>query len=151
MAPAFAERLAQLVLRVPEPVHQLPVACRLFDRVQIRALNVLDDRDLKHFGVVEIADEDGHLVQLRALRGAPATLTGDDLVIALGFGIRADDQRLDDPLFADGFAELVQRRPLRRSGAADPGLAGCFPPEQAGPPGFAARRSQPLPLARYPP
>ncbi len=58
VAPAFSQRFPKLFLGVAEPVHQLPITRGLFHRVEIRALDILDDRDLQHLGVVQIADQD---------------------------------------------------------------------------------------------
>ena len=53
VAAALAERLGQPLLGVAEAVHQLPVALRLLERVEVGALHVLDDRQLEHLGVGE--------------------------------------------------------------------------------------------------
>jgi hypothetical protein len=71
MAPALAQRLGQLFLRMTESGHQLPEAQRLFDGVQIGALDVLDDRDFQHFRIVKVPHYNGNFVQLRQLRRPP--------------------------------------------------------------------------------
>ena len=53
VAAALAERLGQPLLGVAEAVHQLAVALRLLERVEVGALDVLDDRELEHLGVGE--------------------------------------------------------------------------------------------------
>ena len=55
------------------------IALRLFHRVEVFALHVLDDRDLERVAVADIDRHDRHLVQAGELRGAPAPFAGDDL------------------------------------------------------------------------
>ena len=63
-------------------VDQLLVAERFLDRVEVGALDVLDDRELERGAVVDVAHDDRDLRQPRALRRAPAAFAGDDLVAA---------------------------------------------------------------------
>ena len=105
VGPALAQSLGQPVLRVIEPVHQLPVAHRLLDRVQIGALDVLDDRDFQNLGIVEVAHQNRNFVQLRHLGRAPAAFAGNDLEHLGPSGIRAHDQRLDDSLLGNGIGQ----------------------------------------------
>ena len=53
---------------------------RLFERVQVLALDVLDQRHRDGRIVRHAADDGRNVVQARDLRGAPATLAGDDFV-----------------------------------------------------------------------
>ncbi len=80
MTAALSQRFANSLLRVPEPVHQLPISGGLFDWVQIGTLDILDDRDFQHFRVIVIADHRWHFMQLRCLSGTPAPFTGDNLI-----------------------------------------------------------------------
>ena len=69
--------LLQLKL-VGEP----PVRERLFDRIQVLALDVLDERHLQQRSFLsrrDIANDDRHAQQAGELRGAPAAFAGDDL------------------------------------------------------------------------
>src|SRR5690349_14152523 len=61
------------------PLDQLAVSFRLLDRVEIFALDVLDQRKLGSGRIVNVADERRNLVQARPLGSAPSTLAGDDL------------------------------------------------------------------------
>ena len=81
---------------------------RLFDGVEIDALNVLDDRELEDLAVVELADDRRNDVQARQLRGPPATLAGNDLIGTRGAGIGAKDDRLDDAVFTDRAREILE-------------------------------------------
>ena len=108
VAAALPQGLRERLLGMAEALHQLLVAARLLHRVQVGALDVLDDGDLQDLGVVEVAHDRGNLVQLRALRGPPPTLAGDDLVAVRVTRALPEDQGLDDPFLADRCGELVQ-------------------------------------------
>ena len=77
MAPAFAHGGGELFLRVAEPVHQLAISLRLFDRIEVGALDILDDRDFENFGIIEIPHDDRNLVDLRPLGGPPTAFAGE--------------------------------------------------------------------------
>ena len=67
-------------MRQLEFVDQAIERARLFERIQVLALDVLDERD-RDGGFVRNAADDGRNVgEPRDLRGAPAALAGDDLV-----------------------------------------------------------------------
>ena len=98
----------QRLLRVGEFLHQAAIAARFFDRVEVLALDVLDQRDLERVAIGEIAHHDRHFVQLRLLRRAPAPLAGDDLPLAGLGAMRAHQDRLQHALLHDGLRELAQ-------------------------------------------
>ena len=50
-----------------------------FERRQVLALQVLDQRQLEHLGVVDVADDDRQLAQADLDRRLVAALAGDDL------------------------------------------------------------------------
>src|SRR6185312_13352239 len=77
MAAALADHLGQIFLRIAVTVHQQPIAFSLLDRVQVFALNVLDDGNLDRFLVGERAHHHRQLVQIGALRRPPATISYD--------------------------------------------------------------------------
>ena len=79
IASALADDLGDLFLAVVKLLHQRAIAFRLFQRIEIGALHVLDDRKLQRFRIGRLDDDDRHLVQAGALRRAPAPLAGDDL------------------------------------------------------------------------
>src|SRR5581483_4584821 len=105
MAAALADDLRHLLLRVAEALHQLAVAARLLDGIEVRALYVLDEGELGCLLVAEVAHDCGHVVQRRPLRGPPAPLAGDDLV-ATSLAVRQRDNGLQEPPAADGLDEL---------------------------------------------
>ena len=85
---------------------------RLFQGIQILALDIFDQRH-RHGGfIVDTADQRRNFVQARHLRGTPAALTSDDFVTArlsrLTFVDRPHDDRLHQPLRADGVRQLLQ-------------------------------------------
>ena len=51
MTAALADRVGELLLGIIELFEQEPVGTRLFEGIEIRALDVLDQRDLKRFAV----------------------------------------------------------------------------------------------------
>ena len=57
MAAALADHLAEVGLGIAVLVDQLLVALRLFDRVEVGALDVLDDREFERGAVVDVADD----------------------------------------------------------------------------------------------
>ncbi|MCY1236149.1 hypothetical protein D9M72_487920 [compost metagenome] len=61
VAAALADNFAEIVLRVTVFGNQLLIAERLVERVEIRALNVLDDRDLERRAIVDVTDNDRNL------------------------------------------------------------------------------------------
>src|SRR4029079_19451063 len=80
VAAALADDFGDVFLAAFEFVRQRVIALRLFDRVRILALHVLDDHDLERVRVADIDRHDRHFMQTGELRGAPAALAGDDLV-----------------------------------------------------------------------
>jgi hypothetical protein len=99
VAAALADDPGDFVLRMIELGRQHLIAGRLLERIEISALHVLDDRKLQRFGVAGVEHDHRHLVQAGALRGAPASLAGDDLV-AVG-AAHAHNDRLDDAALTD--------------------------------------------------
>src|SRR5580693_8996213 len=73
MTAALADHAGNIVLAVAEIPDKRTIAFRLFERIEIGALHVLDDRELQCFGVARLNDNDGDLMQSGALRRAPAS------------------------------------------------------------------------------
>ena len=99
----FAHAGRRLLLRHFIGAHELLIAERLFDRVEVRALQVFDERELHRLLVIGLDDDDRHVGKPREPRRAPAALAGDDLIKA-GRQL-ADRQRLDDAVHADRLGE----------------------------------------------
>ena len=82
---------------------------RFFQRIEVFALDVLDQRHRDDGAVVDLAHDHGHIGQAGELRGAPAAFAGDDLVfVPAGF---AHDDGLDHALRLDRLGQFGQ--PLR--------------------------------------
>ena len=79
MTARLADQLRQRFLIMSEILDQAAIGARLFDRVEVLLLDILDQRDLVSRGIVEFAHKRGNLVQPRALRRAPAPFAGDEL------------------------------------------------------------------------
>ena len=93
------------------------IAARLFHRVEVFALNVLDDHDLQRVVVADLHRHDRHIVQAGALRRAPAPFAGDDLEIVRRAGTVAP--RSAGSRRADGSIRRARRARSRRKSCAD--------------------------------
>ena len=82
------------------PLDQLTVALGFFERVQILALDILDQRNLGRRRIVDLANDRGNAMEPGALGRAPAALSGDDHVI-LAVGPQQDG--LKHAALPDGF------------------------------------------------
>ena len=169
----LGDLVGQLGLRHLVLGEQLAVAARLFDRVQVLALQVLDERELERLRRRRRQHAHRHPLQARQPRGPPPPLTCDDLV---ALAVRTHDDRLEqahlldrvrelrDALFVDVGARLVRvgrdhvdgelgdfsgRLRLLRRARDERGQAAAEPPLRHDPslpsPG-SGRRLAPLPL-----
>ena len=75
-------------MRVAALLRELLQRLRLFERRQVLALQVLDQRQLHHLGVVGLAQDDRQLAQPDLHRRVVAPLAGDDLVAVADAGGR---------------------------------------------------------------
>ncbi len=91
---------------MPVALDQLAVALGLFERVEVLALDVLDQRQLGGRQFIDVADDRRDRMEPRPLRRPPATLAGDDQ-IAVVVGPKQD--RLEHAALADRFCEFVER------------------------------------------
>ncbi len=89
-----------------------PIQCaRFFQRIEILALDVLDERHRDSGIVGHATDDGGNGLQARDLRREPAALTGNDLVAGCtgcSSGQRPHDDGLDHALVADGDGQFLQ-------------------------------------------
>src|SRR6476646_10826757 len=72
-------RLGNLLLRQPKFFNQLAIPARLFDRVQVRPLQIFDERKDEHRAIVEVAHNRGDFRPAEVRGGSTASLTGDEL------------------------------------------------------------------------
>ena len=130
MAARLVDQLAERFLAMAIIADQPAIGLGLLDRVEILALDILDERDLERLGVAEVADDRRNFVQPRPLRRPPAPFAGDDLE---AMAVRPDDDRLDDAARRRSTGR-ARRAPLRRRpGEAGRDAARCSPPESAAP------------------
>ena len=115
MAAALADDLGDVVLAAFEFVGERVIALRLFHRVEVFALHVLDDRDLERVAVADIDRDDRHFVQAGELRGAPAAFAGDDLEAVLRALHRPHHDRLDHAVLLDRSRRARRVRHRKRS------------------------------------
>ncbi len=107
-----ADRPRCVLVREPELFDEPVQRARLLDRIQVLALDVLDQRDRDGRLVRDVAHDGRDRVQARELCGAPAALARDDLVTRLAVALRRQrphDDRLDDALRFDRLGELRER------------------------------------------
>jgi hypothetical protein len=105
-----AHRLRRLFVRELELGDQALQALRLLQRVQVLALQVLDQRHHRGGLVGHLAHQHRHFFEPGQARGAHAAFAGDDLVAPLGR--RADgphQHRLHHALRLDALGQLVER------------------------------------------
>ena len=114
MPTADGDRFLRQLQFVGEPT----IGLRFFDRIQIFALDVFDQRDLEQIVVGDVANDDRHFEQAGALCGAPAAFAGDDLVAVVD---ASHENRLNDAMAADRLRELFEPRlvDLLRAAGAD--------------------------------
>ena len=101
----LAGALGHLLLGEAEIAGEALVGAGLLDRVEVLALEVLDDGDLHRLLVGDLADDGGDGGFAGALGGEPAALAGDELEAS---GVLADGDGLDDAGDLDGVGEFVE-------------------------------------------
>ncbi len=104
-----ADGLRGLFVREAEFVQQAAHALRLFERVQVFALDVFDQRHDGRVLVGHFAHQHRHFLQAGDLGGAKTALARDDFVLAgRGLAQRAHKYGLHDALCADRFGQFAQ-------------------------------------------
>ena len=93
---------------MPELFHQLLVSSSLLNRIEISPLDVFDNRNLKNFGIVEVAHQHWQFMKLCHLGSAPAALARNNLKGALCSRSPPHDQRLDNALFPNRGRKIIQ-------------------------------------------
>ena len=120
LRPAPADASRQFLVRRAELLEQLLVRRRLFQRVEVRPVDVLEQRVAQHRIVAGVADDRRDRFLADRLRRTPAALTHDQLVPAVAEV--AYDDRLEEADLLDRGLQLLERflvedvpRLLRRS------------------------------------
>src|SRR5581483_2522560 len=104
--PALAHPVGELFLGEVVGLHEELVRARRLDRVQVGALQVLDERELESIAHVLAHDRrDGRLAG--GARREDAAVSGDELVAV---AIPRYHYRLQDPMTPDGGGELLDPR-----------------------------------------
>ena len=103
--PGLAEPLGEILVGVAAALREAVEGFGLFERGQVLALDVLDERQFQHLGFIHIADDHRELGEPRLNGGVIAPLAGHDLIPGPPL---ADDQRLDNPLLANRRNQLRQ-------------------------------------------
>ena len=101
----LSHAVRHLLLRQAAFLHQALVAHRHLDRIQVLALDVLDDGHLQHALVVRVADVGGNHVHPGLRARAETAFTADDLVLG---PLLADRDGLNEPEGTDGFREFLE-------------------------------------------
>ena len=107
MATRLVDQLGDLSLRHPFIIGKPLISLRFFHRIEVFALDVLDQRKRHHFPLIKLANQRRNLVQTRLLRCPPTAFTRDQLVSTACQ--RPHDHRLDHPARSDRFRQLHQR------------------------------------------
>ncbi len=108
MGAALADAGGEAVLGPAEAFDQRVIGLRLVDRVEVGALDVLDDADLEQRKFVDVFDDGRNVGEPGHARGAPAAFAGDDLILARLFRIGAHEDRLEDAFGLQRFRKLAQ-------------------------------------------
>ena len=120
MAARLVDELGQRVLGMAEIADQPPIGLGLLDRVEVLALDILDQRDLERLGIVEFADD---RPALRAAARAAPRASGARRRRSDSPG-RAAARRSAGSARAPRSTWRVRRaRPRRNGAAAGPGAA----------------------------
>src|SRR5437016_535461 len=106
MTATLANRIGELLLGVVELLEKLRIGPCFFKRIEIGALDILDERDFQGLAIREFTNEHGQFMDAGPLGSAPAAFTGDDFIFALASW--PDNERLQKTLFPDGFRQLVE-------------------------------------------
>src|SRR5579864_4865491 len=103
----LAEPLGDLLVGQSEFIDQSAQSARFLDRVEVGALQILDQAEHQLLIVCgRRADDRGQGGQSGEPRGSPPTLAGDELV---AIGQAADEDRLQHTMEPDRFGKLAER------------------------------------------
>jgi len=108
MGSTFTQGIRHLLLCTAEAIHQLTISRSLIHGVKIGPLNILNDRNFKHFCIVKFSNDYRNFMDLRQLRGPPPALACNDLERVRFFRVWANDKRLDDATLRYRSGKLFQ-------------------------------------------
>ncbi len=104
--PRTTDQIRELSLCETELVQELAVGRRRLDRIEIGALEVLDESELELRAIGQLSDHGRDPLEPGELRGAKAALSSDQLVAVERLG---HEDGLDDPVLADAAGEALER------------------------------------------
>jgi hypothetical protein len=87
-------------------IHKTFKRASLFNRVQVLALNILNQCKLERLFIPNVPKDRRHTKKLGALSGAPSALAGNKLIPGTNFPY---NKRLNDTAGPDGLSELLKR------------------------------------------
>ena len=116
---ALPDRRRHLLVGHREVLDHLLVRGRLFEGVQVVALEVLDERGLQRLAVFGLAHDRRDRLEPGPVRGAPAPLARHQLVAVTR---RADQDRLEQTHLADRNRRAPRAPPRRTDRGVDRGL-----------------------------
>ncbi len=147
-----ADPVGELLLLQPELVQELSEGLAKLDRVEVLAVDVLDEGFSEQVGVIRIPQDDGHGGQPGQLGGTEPPLPRDDFVALTR---PAHDDRLQDPDLADRRRQLLQASRRRTGSSAASGWGRSRPraprgvpvlvSPASGAPGISAESPRPRP------
>ncbi len=105
--PALADVPGHLVVRQAEVLDELPITLGRLERIEVLALEVLDQRQLETLTLVRQTDDHRDRRQAGQARRLQAALAGDEKVSA-AVGRRRDEQRLQHAVLANRGGQFVQ-------------------------------------------
>ncbi len=108
MAATLADHLCQIILCIVVIIDKLLISQRFFDRIQVGALHVFDDRDLKCDTIVDVTNNNWDRIDTGPLRSAPATLTSNQFEPVRLPRCRSHDDRLHHAMFLDRLRRVLQ-------------------------------------------
>ena len=113
---ALVQARRQGLDRVAVALDQEAVALALLERVQLAALEVLDQAHLENLAVVEVAHERRNRHQPGRSRGRDAPVTGDRLVAHVVVGLRAQEDGLQHPVALNALGQVLDVSELAVAG-----------------------------------
>ena len=103
---ALPDLLRDLFLAHPEFSREPGVSLRFFNRIQLRSLEIFDQRQLENFEVGRLPNDNRRFRQTDLLGRAPAAFARDQLKLAFSW---PNDKRLNDSALPDGLDQLGER------------------------------------------
>jgi hypothetical protein len=108
MAAALADDFGQIALRIAKFSAEFFITQSFIKRVQIRALNILDNGDFERLLVIGLDGQNRHFMKAGALRRPPAPLSRDDFISIRDAGNGPRQDRLNDAFRSDRISQFLE-------------------------------------------